>query len=332
MLTACLPWLAVLVVSYLLACFLVRVSRARLQLGRLKQLHRDQQGGVQSLSFVLTLPIFIMVMMLIVQVSQLMIGIVVVHYAAFAAARSAIVWIPASLEVPEASNCLSYYFPDPAATDQVFPILDPADPNYGPRDGGVTYLLAKGGPKYNKIKLAAILATMPISPSRDYGFKLEEEWMNTSDSIKSAFASMAPSLNLNSAVPKRIDAKLAYALNNTDVEVRFNHKNTEPPLKWDVNGYWWGIYEIPPEPYEFKVNEVGWQDLVTVKVTHNFALLPGPGRMLARYGLFGETARSDAESRREGKVSVYKDTYGVLLTASAALNVEGEKSVIPYVY
>jgi hypothetical protein len=34
---------------------------------------------VQSLSFVLTLPVFIMVMLMIVQVSQLMIGTVVVH-------------------------------------------------------------------------------------------------------------------------------------------------------------------------------------------------------------------------------------------------------------
>ena len=52
---------------------------------------------MQSLSFVLTLPLFIMVMMMIVQVSQLMIGMVVVHYAAFAAARSAAVWIPAAM-------------------------------------------------------------------------------------------------------------------------------------------------------------------------------------------------------------------------------------------
>ena len=52
---------------------------------------------MQSLSFVLTLPVFILVMMMIVQVSQLMIGIVVVHYAAFAAARSAAVWIPAAM-------------------------------------------------------------------------------------------------------------------------------------------------------------------------------------------------------------------------------------------
>ena len=85
---ACSPWLAVLLVLILAAWALVRFSRAQLRLGRLFELHRDEVGSVQSLSFVLTLPLFIMIMMMIVQVSQLMIGTVVVHYAAYAAARS----------------------------------------------------------------------------------------------------------------------------------------------------------------------------------------------------------------------------------------------------
>ena len=86
--TACLPWLAVLLVLILAAWVLVRFSRAQLHLGRLFELHRDEAGSVQSLSFVLTLPVFVMIAMMIVQVSQLMIGVVVVHYAAFAAART----------------------------------------------------------------------------------------------------------------------------------------------------------------------------------------------------------------------------------------------------
>ena len=43
--------------------------------------------------------VFIMVMMFIVQLSQITIAKIVVEYAAFAAARSAIVWIPANLGV-----------------------------------------------------------------------------------------------------------------------------------------------------------------------------------------------------------------------------------------
>ncbi len=108
-LTACSPWLVLLLVLILAAWALVRFSRAQLRLGRLLELHRDEVGSVQSLSFVLTLPLFIMIMMMIVQVSQLMIGTVVVHYAAFAAARSAAVWIPAAMAEPEGPCCISSY-------------------------------------------------------------------------------------------------------------------------------------------------------------------------------------------------------------------------------
>ena len=68
-----------------------------LDFGRTLDFHADQRGSVESLSFVLTVPVFIMLMLLAVQITQLMIGLVVVHYAAFAAARSATVWIPARL-------------------------------------------------------------------------------------------------------------------------------------------------------------------------------------------------------------------------------------------
>ena len=138
------------------------------------RLHRDQGAAFRALSFVLTLPFFIMVMLLIVQVSQLMIGTVVVHYAAFAAARSAIVWVPARLgpSGPEWENCISWCYVDPEAPDQVLPILDPTDPDYGPTDGGVTFVVVPGSPKYQKIAAAAVMACMPICPSRDLGLGL----------------------------------------------------------------------------------------------------------------------------------------------------------------
>lgn len=366
MLTACLPWLAAVGVLFLFAYFLLRMSRARLHLGRLLQLHRDQAGGVQSLSFVLTLPIFLMVMMLIVQVSQLMIGVMVVHYAAFAAARSAIVWIPADLrnfDFREGPNCISIFMPDPEAENQTFlelpqyrPIVNDqgmvlgwgyARSDYtGPLEGGVTYLVAPSGPKYDKIRSAAVLACMPISPSRPMGDSLESapdllgpndypistSAVDAAQIFQEAYQAMSPASATNTAVPERLRNKLAYALRNTAVEVRFYHQNFEPPLLMDAGGDWWGYYSIDPKPWDFDRNEVGRQDLVTVKVTHNFALLPGPGRLLARYGLFGQNTQNDAEARRSSKVSVYKDTYSYAITASAALNVEGEKSVISYVY
>ena len=69
-LTACSPWLVLLLVLILAAWALLRFSRVQLRLGRLLELHRDEVGSVQSLSFVLTLPLFIMIMMMIVDPPQ----------------------------------------------------------------------------------------------------------------------------------------------------------------------------------------------------------------------------------------------------------------------
>jgi hypothetical protein len=317
-LQACLPWLAVLAVSLLAAWLLVRASRARLCLGRLGRLHHDQAGAVQSLSFVLTLPVFIMFMMLIVQVSQLMIGIVVVHYAAYAAARGASVWIPANMASPEGPNCISSYAPDPEATDQVFPVLDPQSPSYGPSGGGVTYLVQPGGPKYEKIASAAVLACMPISPSRDLGFTVPSGTA-ADDVLKAAYAALVPSSASNGAIPTRLDHKLAYAMSNTTVEVRFFHSNHEPPPV---------TYFLPDDPGEFYCNEVGWQDPITVTVKYNLALLPGPGRLLATY-VVGPGGAPDQVSQA---ITNHGNFYSYPLTASITMGNQGEKPVIPYVY
>ena len=108
-------------------------------------------------------------MLLIVQVSQLMIGTIVVHYAAFAAARSAAVWIPAAMPDPEGPCCISSYAVDPERPDQVAPESNPTAADYGPSSGGMTYLVDPGSPKYQKIASAAVLACVPISPSRSVG-------------------------------------------------------------------------------------------------------------------------------------------------------------------
>ena len=117
MLRDCIPWLALLAGAFALVALLLRINGSRIRLRRLWSLHRDESGSAQSLSFVLTLPLFVMVMLFIVQVSQLMIGTIVVHYAAFATARSAIVWIPAEMEPPEWRNCISFYRLDPDAEE-----------------------------------------------------------------------------------------------------------------------------------------------------------------------------------------------------------------------
>jgi len=323
---ACLPWLALLLAGFACAYLLVRLNRSRLELGRLHGLHRDQAGGVQSLSFVLTLPVFVMVMLFIVQVSQLMIGTIVVHYAAFAGARSAAVWIPARLGPEETENCISAYYADPAAEEQAPRMLDPLDPNYRPGEGGMTFVVQPGSRKYDKIASAAVMACMPISPSRDLGLGLPGESQGAAEIIKALYHTMAPGSDQNPRVPRRLENKLAYALEATEIEIRFYHTNRypEPPLI----PYPHLDDDLTDFTVEFMPNELGWQDPITVKVKHQLALLPGPGRLLAR------TVRHSGGSRyrpaqtigRLGKVYVYP------LEASATMGNEGEKSVISYEY
>jgi hypothetical protein len=314
LLLACLPALWIV----------VRIAGARLHLGRLLCLHRDQQGGVQSVSFVLTLPIFLMVVLFIVQISQLMIGTMVVHYAAFAAARSAIVWIPARLGWGhEAENCISSYAIDPQAADQILPILDSSREDYGPRAGGLTYVVQPGSPKYRKIASAAVLACLPVCPSRDLGLELPADGERLAGILETVYRALAPASDSRMALSTRLRNKLAYAMEATSVEIRFYHPNIEPPL----TAYPHLVSRRHKDLPEFQFNEVGWQDAFTVKVTHNMALLPGPGRLLAKSAR--ESSKSDGPS---GQANAGRDElYVYPITASATLGNEGEKPVIPYV-
>lgn len=82
---------------------------------------------------------------------------------------------------------------------------------------------------------------------------------------------MSPTTASNIRIPTRLQNKLAYGLYNTNVQIEVRHKSSEPPLlrPW-------------PDATEFEDSEIGWQDQVIVTVNHNFALLPGPGRFLAK--------------------------------------------------
>ena len=338
-LLSCLPWLVTLVVLVVLLRLMVRLEGARSDLRRLRSLHRDQGGAAQSLSFVLTVPVFIMIMLLIVQVSQLMIGAVVVHYAAYAAARAAGVWIPACLG-DERENCISSYAPDPEANDQVSPILDASDPHYGPAEGGVTYLVQPDGPKYAKIKAAAVLALAPISPSRDLEFTpaTDIDIAPMVAALPQVYDAMTgDSSKQNPRIPQRLQNKVAYAAAFTKVEIRFFHKNDypEPPLApypWLVDS---GIVKFDDqhiEPYkypdEFQFNELGWQDPITVTVKHELALLPGLGRLLTRFVASPDGKPDPVAEKIKKQGTVY--TYP--LKAEAVIGNEGEKSVVPYDY
>ena len=319
----CLPWLGLLIGSVVVLRLLVRLNDRRPDLRCLRRLNCDQGGSAQSLSFVLTLPIFIMVMMFIVQVSQLMIATVVVHYAAFAAARNAVVWVPSRVEQGgEGENCISNYWPDPGVLDQRFPQLSLGAEDYGPSSGGVIYRVYQGGPKFDVIRNAAVLACLPICPSRNTGFSLPPEKAALADSLVDTYHHLIPDSRRNLRTARRLRHKLAYALENTEIEIRFYHPNLEPPLT---------AYPELTDPRthdlnEFQTNEIGWQDPIEVTVKHRLALLPGPGRLLAR-GTGDSRNRQDSVSN---KIRQVRKAYTYPLTAAAVLGNEGEKSVIPY--
>jgi len=264
-------------------------------------LHADERGSVQSLSFVLTVPVFIMLMMLAVQVTQLMIGEIIVNYAAFAAARSASVCIPARIETPlELANWLNLR---QLTGDNV---------NYG---------TAMTSPKLVQIHRSAALALLPIAPSRDLGLGDPNDAMT--QAIVSAYSAYSSSYPTNSRLPERLANKWAYALVATTVDVSTYHRQfgtgqsgyqNEPPL-WDSDPYSFEAYYQPGV-------DIGWRDEVTVKVTHNFALLPGPGRLLAR----------NLTGTQSNRIQENAGIYYVPLSASATMVPEGEKSLTPFVF
>lgn len=308
----CLPGLLALLVLSGLLWGLARCCGARLRWQRLREVHRCQAGGVQSLAFVITLPLFLMILLFIVQVSLLMHGLMTVNYAAFAAARSAAVWIPAQVGDPS----------DPTAEhqNQLPPGIVPNQPYL------VDVGMAQGSPKFAKIFDAATLACVPMAPSRNLG-STDLGLLGatqTDDAAFSMFSTLSPAAAGNPRLRPRLDHKIAYCRQNTVLSISFIDKNSGvTPGSTDGPTY------NPPDmnTHRHIDSEVGWQDPVTIEVQHRFALLPGPGRFLASL-----VVRPDGRADSIAPLIQYDNgVHKVLLRASATLTVEGIKSARPYV-
>lgn len=278
---ACWPYLTAIMVCILVLRVLVWASGARLKLTHFSRLHQDEVGGVQTLSFVLTVPLFLFVIMFIVQLSQITIAQVVVEYASYAAARSAIVWIPANVSLEEEENRIGlapmqYLGTEYGDGNEFVGDSDPWQVEEGSSiQGRDVYQVVPGSSKFERIRFAAAMACMPISPSREVvppGDAGETEAVNA---LLKAYHDAAPSSVENSRIPSRIQNKLAYALANTEIEIKIRHRHAWPTVPL------WYIFPQTLEP-AFQYNEIDWQDTITVELTHHFALLPGPGRLLAR--------------------------------------------------
>ncbi len=241
----CLGMIGLLILTMHL---LVRFSGARRRRTGLIQLHHDQQGSVQSLSFVLTLPAFIIVMMGIVQVSQIMMAQVVVEYAAIAAARAASVWVPE--HVTRGSN--AYHRNCIGAGNLVSSaqrLVWDGNPQHAlePLEDGKTYKVpddltsaASKTPKIDRITTAATLACLPIAPSRETGYPLTQEGEQVHLAMYRAYTTLAGDEQMRSvrydgenrqaAVAQRLKNKLAYSMSNTKIEIEITHPS-EPLLR-----------------------------------------------------------------------------------------------------
>ena len=341
-LEACLPCLLALIVACGLVPCLVRCSGARWNLKRLGSLHHCQRGGVQSLSFVLTMPLFIMIVLFIVQVSQLMIATLVVHYAAFAAARSAIVWIPAELQpngraIAEPENVL----PLPASESNPSLLVFRAGPDRAGNAAVWEYARESQtarSVKYANIFTAAALACSPLAPSRDLGYRNGLQNSDVAETLLNAYRTLAPSTAANPRLRSRIEQKIAYAFMNTAVRIEWVDRDSragptynprvaiiddDGRARRDQNG---NVVRT------WRSNEVGWEDPISITVTHEFTLLPGPGRFLSRF-LVRADGRPDRISQRIHRLNGPEnlDSYSTPVWATVTLTNEGMKPILPYV-
>lgn len=336
-LEALIPAGIALAIGFAVLRAVVALSGSKLDWRRLFKLHRCQQGGVQSLSFVLTLPLFVMIVMFIVQVSQLMVGIMLVHHAAFAAARAASVWTPAHFR-----DASSPYFeehenllPSPFAEDA------PQQLRFEGNRLAMSGSDATTSYKLNKIFGAAVHGVAAAAPGRLLVTPVEcVSCGSQPNAIIEAYAEFDPSSVNNRRVTQRLRNKLSYAYWNTAVDIAFIDKDTRngpsynPRVLRIVNGE---AFTDPDGEWirDWNHNEVGWQDPLIVRVTHDFALLPGPGRFLAKYVVGGD-GRTDQVAPKilrqigSSRVPFLEPVYTTQITATVTLTNEGFKPLLSY--
>ena len=349
----CRPALFALGVALLALIVVIRISGCRLDLRRLAHLHRCERGGVQSLSFVLTLPVFVMIVMFVVQVSQLMIAQVVVNYAAYGAARSLSAWVPQHVvETDDQGHSTDLFGRD--HLQNVIPDnrLSPSQSvGYyyvgGSRQDG--FVGGVGGQTTENIaKLefpfrSDVAACATISPSRQLGLNLTTDARDHFLATRTAwqqFIGPAATASNNG----RLYSKYSYSYWNTELWIRFQNLDsnigpTHNPLNCPAHSH--------------RSNEIGWRDPITITVRHNLALLPGPGRFLAKHlvrpggppdmvshrisqwagprrQINANTAAGSAGSAHDPQYN--RRVYATTVWARATVTNDGIKSLVPYVH
>ena len=156
------------------------------RLGRQQRKNRARrQTGTAAIEFALLFPFAMMIILTMVQSMLMVAGNLAVHYAAYSAARSAVVWIPESLSYDEPKNVLA---------------------------------LSDSSEKFYHIRAAAVYAVMPVSAGKS---GLGSEDPGNSNLIKEGFESFWQLSG--SSAPNWVNTMLAdkyrYAWNFTDVSL-----------------------------------------------------------------------------------------------------------------
>lgn len=341
-LLAWLPLVGWLLAAALGVWLVARMSGARFSPARLRRLHHCEAGSVQTLSFILTLPVFIMLVMFIVQVAELMMGIAIVNYAAFAAARAACVWLPA--QVPAVEEEENRLYPESLGGGQsVYPQWMTRERELGFSSGPLRQYW-----KYHKVWAAAAEACLATSPSRNY-YPGDDAASDTFAIISALASTLAPASTRYPQFDRVIRRKANYAAATTRIVIRgIDRDGTQGPTYNPYPGYY--VRQIDPSTGQsvdvwipWNVNEIGWEDPITVTVNHYFALLPGPGQFLAKVltpqdgtrdtvsGLIVRPGdRTDFGFSNSNPYRPY--VRAVELSASATISNEGLKSVMPYAH
>ena len=324
-LIACLPCFVVLCASFVVLRIVLAFGTRSWSWQRLVQVHACQQGGVQSLAFALTMPIFVAVVLLIVQVSQLMVAQMVIHYAAFAGVRAASVWLPAAIE--DASLEVNDYI---EVENRLSDHPTMSDGDY--TDYEVTS--SSTSMKLWKVRAAVVQALMPLCPSRSVGARGQMAYLpNLAMANQQVYATLLPASQSNTQLGPRIVNKLNYADQNTRVVVEWRD-SFDPRGRDSFNFTAYNVrnHTCPDAERQstFREAEIGWQDPITVYVVHQFALLPGPGRLLAAQLVRADGLPDRVSPRiKATSLDASRTLYTTQIQAAATLTCEGWKSVKP---
>lgn len=266
---------------------------------RMRMLPDCQEGGVQSLALVMTLPLLIGSILLVVQLAQVLLGVITVQHAAFSAARSAAVWIPTRIESENSlENRINTLVPRGKTID-----LSPE--------------LRSGARKFREIFAAAAQACVAISPAR------------TVDGPRASSVEVAEAVDAFLVFQQlgndpriarwrtAVGNRWSYSFANTQVRLAFLSQPRQTPTYNPINH--------PVIPY--RDDELGWDESVTAIVRHEVSLVPGPGRLLFQRATWGSVPVGLADnwpgSGRRDRVPVI---------GSATITLAGLKAIRPFRY